>query len=209
MHVIAYTRRSTDHQDASHEAQLHALHGICHDIVDEVKDTCSGSVPFVERPGGAYALDQVRNGEADALAVSKLDRLCRSVLDGAALLQQSQQEGWSLIILDCGGEFLDTSTSMGKAMVHVMLAFAELEREQIVSRVHAGLENARRNGKHIGRPRMADDDTATLVLTLFEETQNKSEVARRLNAQGIPTPNGGKEWRASSVGSVLRSCTTS
>lgn len=73
--TIAYTRRSTDRQDTSNEAQLTAIRangreeGLLH-----IQDTCSGSKPFEEREGGAYALKFLVSGDADALVVSKLDR---------------------------------------------------------------------------------------------------------------------------------------
>lgn len=84
-----------------------------------VQDTCSGSKPFEERQGGAYALALLASGDADTLVVSKLDRACRSVLDGSDLIRRADAEEWSFVCLDLG---LDTSTPMGRAMAHVALA---------------------------------------------------------------------------------------
>jgi putative DNA-invertase from lambdoid prophage Rac len=50
-------------------------------------------------------------------------------------------------------EAMDTLTSMGRAMFHIAGAFADLEREIIREHVKAGLANARRRGRNVGRPR--------------------------------------------------------
>ncbi len=56
-------------------------------------------------------------GEADALVVAKLDRLSRSLLDFAGLMELSRSEGWSLVALDLG---VDTSTPAVEMMAAVM-----------------------------------------------------------------------------------------
>jgi hypothetical protein len=65
--------------------------------------------------------------QADALVVTKVDRLARSVVAAADIMQAAQQQGWSLIILDLG---MDLSTPSGKAMAQMLAVFAELERER-------------------------------------------------------------------------------
>lgn len=198
--TIAYTRRSTDRQDTSHEAQLTAIraHG-----ADEtrlhVQDTCSGSKPFEEREGGAYALQLLGTGEADALIVSKLDRACRSVLDGADLIRRADAEGWSFVCLDLG---LDTSTPMGRAMAHVALAFAELERERIRERVTEGLAVARSRGQKLGAPPVAPD-IARRIVRERSAGMTLAAIALGLEEDRIPTSRGGKRWYPSTIRSVL------
>ena len=64
----------------------------------------------LNRPGIRIALDLLNSGAADVLVASKLDRLSRSVLDFATLLQRSEREGWGLLLLDVQ---LDTTTLPG------------------------------------------------------------------------------------------------
>lgn len=198
--TIAYTRRSTDRQDTSHEAQLTAIrtHGPVETLL-HVQDTCSGSKPFEEREGGAYALKLLGSGDADALVVSKLDRACRSVLDGADLIRRAEAEGWSFVCLDLG---LDTSTPMGRAMAHVALAFAELERERIRERVTEGLAVAKSRGQRLGAPPV-EDDVARRIVRERAAGLSLAAIAQGLEEDGFPTTRGGKRWYPSTIRSVL------
>lgn len=202
--TIAYTRRSTDRQDTSHEAQMNAIrtHGAVETLL-HVQDTCSGSKPFEEREGGAYALKLLGSGDAGALVVSKLDRACRSVLDGADLIRRAEAESWSFVCLDLG---LDTSTPMGRAMAHVALAFAELERERIRERVTEGLAVAKSRGQRLGAPPV-EDDIARRIVRERNAGMSLAAIAQGLEEDGIPTTRGGKRWYPSTIHSVVsRGC---
>jgi DNA invertase Pin-like site-specific DNA recombinase len=205
--AVAYTRRSTDRQDLSHAAQLRAIRAARPDLT-HVEDTCSGGTPFHERPGGARALALLRSGEADTLVVSKLDRMCRSVLDGASLIEQAEGEGWSIVCLDLG---MDTSTPMGRAMAHVALAFAEVERERIRERTREGLAEAKAQGATLGGRRFAtpDDVVATIVLLKHVHGLSLQAIADRLNEDGVPTTLNGGKWWPSTVAGVLRRAASS
>lgn len=88
----------------------------------------SGSVPILSRPAGS-ALAQVRRG--DHVIVSKLDRAFRSMSDGAATIDRLERQGVGLHAIDLQ---LDTSSPVGRVVMHVMIAFAQLERERIGER---------------------------------------------------------------------------
>jgi len=75
--------------------------------------------------------------------VSKLDRLSRSLLDFATLMDQAHREGWELVVLDLA---LDTTTPSGRLMANVMASFAEYERHLIGQRTSARCSSARRMG---------------------------------------------------------------
>lgn len=204
MRAILYTRRSTDRQDTSHAAQLDALRSEAQrkgwTVAHEIADDCSGSTPLEERAGGGYALALCSRGEADVLAVSKLDRLCRSVVDGARVLERcTNGEGWALVALDLG---MDTSTAMGRAMAHVALAFAELERERIRERTREGLAEARRRGAAVGGPAVSEAVVRRIVAER-ERGASLPAIARMLTEEGVPTARGGKRWWPSTVRSVL------
>jgi DNA invertase Pin-like site-specific DNA recombinase len=86
----------------------------------------------------------------DAVAVFRFDRFARSVSHLARALDEFRALGMEFVSLH---EAVDTSTPMGRAMFHIAGAFAELKREIIRERVKAGLVNAKRRGRKVGRPR--------------------------------------------------------
>lgn len=118
-----------------------------HEVTEWVEDLDQPGSRY-ERPGLQRALEAVERGEADGVAVAKLDRLARSVVDGGVALRRLHEAGGSLVLVDEG---LDTSTPTGRAMFTIMLAFAELE----LDRIRGSWEETRRRaigrGVHIGQ----------------------------------------------------------
>jgi hypothetical protein len=102
------------------------------------------------REGLHEAIDAIERGEAEALVVSKLDRLSRSLLDFAGLMERARKRGWSLVALDLG---VDTSTPSGEMMASVLATFAQFERRLIGQRTKDALAVKRAQGVVLGRPR--------------------------------------------------------
>jgi DNA invertase Pin-like site-specific DNA recombinase len=100
------------------------------------------------RPGLDCLMTDARRRVFDAVVVFRFDRFARSVSHLARALDEFRALGIEFVSLH---ETVDTSTPMGRAMFHIAGAFAELEREIIRERVKAGLANARRRGKRLGR----------------------------------------------------------
>jgi len=71
----------------------------------------------INRPGITRALALLKAGEAEALVVSKLDRLARSLLDLAQILDLAKRQGWAVIVMDIG---IDTTTPTGELVVNDM-----------------------------------------------------------------------------------------
>ncbi|WP_341286260.1 recombinase family protein [Mycobacterium decipiens] len=89
-------------------------------------------------------LSLLASGQGDGLIVAKLDRRARSVVHAANVIQDAQDRGWSLVVLDIN---LDLSTAAGRMMARTVVNFAEYERELISERTKACLaakEAARR-----------------------------------------------------------------
>ncbi len=105
-----------------------------------------------ERPELLKALDYCRAG--DTLVVWKLDRLGRSTRQVLDLVEQLRQKGAGFRSLTEG---LDTTGPMGTAMITVMSAFAQLERDVMIERTRAGLAAAAARGKRGGRKKLLDD----------------------------------------------------
>jgi DNA invertase Pin-like site-specific DNA recombinase len=87
-------------------------------------------------------------GKFDVIAAWSVDRLGRSVLHLAQFIEDMRASGIGLFLLKQG---LDSETPTGRAMLGMCSVFAELEREIIRERVHAGLERAKAKGKRLGR----------------------------------------------------------
>ncbi len=99
-------------------------------------------------------LTSVRERGVDIVIVWKLDRFFRSLKDMVLTLQELSDLGVQFISLK---DQLDLTTSTGRLMTHILGAFAEFEASLIRERVKAGLVNARRKGRRLGRPKRRDD----------------------------------------------------
>jgi DNA invertase Pin-like site-specific DNA recombinase len=197
MRVIGYIRVSTDRQDLGPAAQRDALQAWADSkgcTLTFVEDVCSGGTPLAERVGGAYLLGLLARGQAEALAVAKLDRLARSTRDFASTLELAKQQGWSVIALDLG---VDTGTPQGEMVATVMMAMAQYERELIRARTKDGLAVARPRGKQVGGPSVPGK-VARRIKRQRDAGDSYSRIARALNEDGVPTARGGK-WHPSTI----------
>lgn len=155
----------------------------------------------LDRPGLRQALERIAAGSADGLIVAKLDRLSRSVIDFVLLLEWMSEADATLVALDLA---IDTSTPSGRLMANVMASFAEWERDVIAARTRAGLASLRARGQPTGRPAVADrpELAARIRAMREEEGLTLQAIADTLNAEGVPTLRGAREWRVSSVQSA-------
>jgi DNA invertase Pin-like site-specific DNA recombinase len=94
------------------------------------------------------------------LAVWASDRLGRSVPNLIEVLQTIRTTGIQFYV---HSQALDTTTPSGRAMFGMLAVFGEFERELIVARVNAGLDRARREGKRLGRPKLATAAKAAAI----------------------------------------------
>ena len=110
------------------------------------------------------------------MLVWRLDRWGRSVTDPLATLQELEHLGVGFVSLTGA---LDLTTPAGRAMAGLLAIFAEFEREILRERTWAGLAEARKNGKRLGRPATAAAHAAE-IRKLSRAGISKSEIARRL-----------------------------
>lgn len=207
MHVVGYTRCSTDEQARSGlglEAQsaliARAIERRDWELTELIADE-SESGKTLDRPGLQRALGTIARGDADVLMVAKLDRLSRSVIDFSILLEWFTTEAEaSLVALDVD---IDTSTAGGLMIARIFAVVAEWERDVIAERTRAGLGALRARGKPIGRPAVADNpELAERIQTMRANGVTYQAIADTLNAEGIPTVRGAKQWRVSAVQSA-------
>ena len=132
--ALIYARVSTSEQGESGlglDVQVARCEGyaarIDAKVIGVMREVQSGK-NMTKRPMLLDCLAKLKSGEANVLIVAKLDRLSRSVIDLCSLLEQSEKEGWSLVLLDLG---IDTTTPAGRVQAQVIAAFAEYERRLI------------------------------------------------------------------------------
>ncbi len=203
--VIAYRRVSTEEQSnsgAGLDAQRSAIEAEAArrgwDDVEWISDE-GYSAKDLRRPGIAQALEELAAGQAGILVVSKLDRLSRSLLDFAALMERARREGWALVILDLA---VDTTTPGGEMMANVMATFAQYERRLIGQRTKDALTAKRAQGVHTGRRSTLDPAVKARIVAMRLEGAGLSAIARQLNDESVPTGQGGSRWYPSSVRAV-------
>lgn len=139
-------------------------------------------------------------GQADAMVVAKLDRLSRSLLDFAQLMERARSKGWALVALDLG---VDTTTPSGEMLANVLAVFAQFERRLIGQRTRDALAVRRAQGVVLGRRVSLGFEEAAMVQELRSQGLSLRQVAAELNLRGVPTAQGGRQWHASTVRSVL------
>lgn len=139
--VVGYARVSTDEQNL--DMQVAALNKFgCHRIMFE---TISGAKK--DRPELNNAIQMLRRD--DTFVIWKLDRLGRSVMDILKKVEHiTETIGARLVILT---QNIDTTTSMGRAMIQLLGVFAELERELTRERTRAGMQRRKERGFRLGR----------------------------------------------------------
>ena len=155
--LIGYVRVSTARQKEGYslKAQREVIERYCKAHGYELLDIEEESESAIKaRPVFQRVKAQVLNGEADGLIVAKLDRLGRSVRDLANIAEELSQAGKQLISV---GDNIDTSTSNGKLLFHILSAIAEYERELLIERTKAGRALAEKQGKICHRPRKEID----------------------------------------------------
>lgn len=208
LRVVGYIRVSTDDQadsGAGLEAQRTAIHEHCRrrswELIAMHSDTASAR-SLAARPGLAKALADIDGGAAGALVVAKLDRLSRSLLDFAALMERSRKKGWALVALDLG---VDTTTPSGEMMANVLAVFAQFERRLIGQRTREALAVKQSQGVLLGRPATLPAPIVARIVKARLASDTLASIAAGLNADGVHTAHGGKRWHISTLQAVLRS----
>jgi len=134
--------------------------------------------------------------------VAKLDRLSRSLLDFARLMDRSRREGWQLVALDLG---VDTSTPAGEMLAGVLATFAQYERRLIAQRTRDALAVKRSQGARLGRPVLLPAAVRTRIATERAQGATLPAIADGLTRDAVPTAQAGVRWYPSTVAAVLRS----
>ncbi len=206
-----YTRKSTEHNldlafnslDAQREACEAYIKSQAHEgwrLVPDKFDDGGLSGASLERPALQALLDEVRSRKIDIIVVYKVDRLTRSLADFAKLVELFDQHGVSFVSVT---QSFNTTSSMGRLTLNVLLSFAQFEREVIGERVRDKIAASKRKGIWVGGPiplgyrsvgkklEVVPEDAA-LVRKIFADylrLRSIGELAAALEQEGVqPRP---------------------
>jgi DNA invertase Pin-like site-specific DNA recombinase len=153
--------------------------------------------PALDRPGLRYALERITDGRAQGLVVSELARLSRSVVDLGALMARLRNARATLVALDLD---IDTSTPKGHQVASTLIALNAREHERISRGTRRGVAK----GHASGRPPVSHRrELVERIVAMRAANMTLRAITDHLNAEGVPTLRGGKEWRPSSIQAIL------
>jgi DNA invertase Pin-like site-specific DNA recombinase len=176
----------------------------------------------LERPALQRLLRDIESGMVDVVVVYKIDRLSRSLTDFAKLVDAFERHNVTFVSVT---QQFNTTTSMGRLTLNILLSFAQFEREVIGERIRDKFAASRKRGMWMGgwpplgyevenRRLVVVEREAALVRRIFDrfaKTGSALTVARELNAAGEVTkrrqcangPRGSKPWTKGAVYKVL------
>jgi site-specific DNA recombinase len=232
-----YTRKSTDegldrdfnsldNQREAAENYIKSQREAAWEALPDRYDDGGFSGGNMERPAVQRLLADIEAGKVDRVVVYKIDRLSRSLLDFARLADFFEKHDCSIVSVT---QQLDTSTSMGRLTMNMLLSFAQFEREMVSDRTRDKMRAARRRGKWTGgMPPLGYDvapeggrlvvnkDEAPQVRAIFDlylEKRSLLQVVRELRRRGWrrkswKTRDGrwreGKPWDVANLRRVLK-----
>ena len=204
-----YTRVSTDHGleqdfnslDAQREACMAYVRSQAHEgwiLAHGRYDDGGYSGASLDRPALQVLLDAVRQRRIDVIVVYKVDRLTRSLADFAKLIELFDAYGVSFISIT---QSFNTTTSMGRLTLNMLLSFAQFEREVTGERIRDKIAASKKKGLWVGgvvplgykvvdRKLMIDEAEAAIVELIFERycaLSSMIALMRELRERGVVT----------------------
>jgi DNA invertase Pin-like site-specific DNA recombinase len=181
--VAIYARVSTSDKDQNVDTQLLPLREFAAaqgwESVGECVDHASAT-DLRGRTGWRDLLAQAARRKLDLIVVWKLDRAFRSVAHMATTVEQLRR--WGVGLRSYSEPWLDTSgnSPVADLMLNILASFAQFERALIAERVRAGMERARKQGKHLGRPRTVNGEWETVRPMVESGKVSQRQAARML-----------------------------
>ncbi len=170
-------------------------------LVQDRYDDGGVSGGTLERPALKWLLADIERGQVDVVVVYKIDRLSRSLMDFAKLVEVFERRNVTFVSVT---QSFNTTTSMGRLTLNILLSFAQFEREVIGERIRDKFAASRKKGMWMGgfvplgycvenRKLVIDGEEAATVRMIFErflKVGSATLVARALNAEGVTTRRG-------------------
>jgi DNA invertase Pin-like site-specific DNA recombinase len=183
-----YTRKSSEEGLEQEFNSLHAQREACEAFITSQKgegwqtlkahyDDGGWSGGTLDRPALQHLLSDIRTSKVDVVLVYKIDRLTRSLLDFAKIVEVFDAHGVSFVSVT---QAFNTSTSMGRLTLNVLLSFAQFEREVTGERIRDKIAASKRKGMWMGGFVPLGYDAADRTLSINEEeAENVRFVFRR------------------------------
>ncbi|MCL2545696.1 MAG: recombinase family protein [Oscillospiraceae bacterium] len=224
MYDAIYARQSVDKEDSiSIESQIAMCEHETRGNNFKVYSDKGYSGKNLDRPDFERLVEDIKQGLIRRVIVYKLDRISRSILDFAGLIQFFEQHKVEFVSVT---EKFDTSTPVGRAMLNICIVFAQLERETIQQRVKDAFDSRSRRGFFMGgtapygfrKAKTTIDGKKTskfvihkeeaehvkLIFSLYADSNNSlNDVLRYLLDNGISQLND-KAWSTSRLSEILR-----
>jgi len=231
-----YTRKSTsdgleqeyntlDAQRDSGEAYIASQKGEGWVCIPDRYDDGGFTGGNMERPALKQLMEDIEAGKVDCVIVYKVDRMSRSLMDFARMMVTFEEKKVSFVSVT---QQFNTTQSMGRLTLNILLSFAQFEREIISERTRDKIAAARRKGKRpsgrlvlgydgdpVTKKLVINTKEAKLVREIFRmylEKRSLLQVSQELNARGERTKfvqastgmiYGGREWDKAAVQKIL------
>jgi site-specific DNA recombinase len=212
LRCAVYTRKSSEEGLEQEFNSLHAQREACEAyiasqrsegwvLVRDQYDDGGVSGGTLERPGLKRLMEDIEDGLVDVIVCYKIDRLSRSLADFAKLVEVFDRNGVTFVSVT---QQFNTTTSMGRLTLNILLSFAQFEREVTAERIRDKVAASRKKGMWMGgvppygywvenRKLLVDDETAVQVRWIFSrfiEIGSCTVLAREVAKRGIRTPRG-------------------
>ncbi len=151
-----------------------------YEMIQEYTDRISGVK--AKRPGLDQMMADARHGRFDVVLVWASDRIARSVKHFLEVLDELNRLGIEYVSLR---ENIDTGGPLGRAIIVIVAAIAELERSLIIERVRAGMRRAKLDGTHIGRNPLVLDHEAIRRERCQGQSLRKIAKGHRISAATV------------------------
>ena len=212
LRCAVYTRKSTeeglDKEFNSLQAQREACEAYIASqrsegwaLIRDPYDDGGFSGGTLERPALQQLLADIEEGLVDVVVVYKIDRLSRSLMDFSKLVEVFDRAGVTFVSVT---QSFNTTTSMGRLTLNILLSFAQFEREVIAERVRDKIRASRQKGMWMGgsvplgyvvqnRKLVVHEPDAAVVRSMFERflrVGSATVLAQELRAEGVLTTKG-------------------
>ena len=201
-HALGYVTQG-EHDDL--EEQIQGIRDRCDELGLELLDVIRERQverKALERPAFSILVERIAAGEAGCLVVGSLGRLSNSVRELGTIVNWLERNGVRLITVELN---LDTASSGGRLTTRALTSVAGWEHERLSERTRKGLAAARANRQAAGGdlPTGGSDagwpEVSKRIAAMRSAGLTLQAIADTLNAEGVPTPRGGAQWRPSSV----------
>lgn len=223
--IAIYARQSIEKKDSvSIEAQIDRCKAFCEEQNYKIYKDAGYSGKNINRPQFSQLLDDIKKGTIKKVIAYRLDRISRSIADFSQLLIMFDEYNVDFI---SATENFDTNSPMGRAMINIVMTFAQLERETIVERVTDNYYFRANNGywaggyapygykiQHIigndGKKHSVleiDKEESEVVKRIYDMYINQNismrKISQQLNYNKVPTLKKKGLWGINAISAIL------